>query len=48
MFGRTPAIFPVDFVLREDGIAIIHSLYKAIDIWQSVPQIREKRSVVFT
>lgn len=36
VFGGTPAIFPVDFVLREDGAVIIHSLYKAIAIWQSV------------
>lgn len=42
MSGRTPAIFPVDFVLREDVAVIIHSLYKAIAVWQSVPQLREK------
>lgn len=46
VFGITPAIFPVDFVLREGDAVIIHSLYKAIVIWHSVPQLREKKGTV--
>lgn len=46
VFGITPAISPVDFVLWEDGAVIIHSLYKAIAIWHSVPQLREKKGTV--
>lgn len=46
VFGITPAIFPIDFVVREDGAVIFHSLYKAIAIWHSVLQLREKKGTV--
>ena len=46
VFGITLAIFPVEFVLREDGAVIIHSLDKAIAIWHLVPQLREKKGTV--
>lgn len=46
VFRIIPAIFPVDFVLREDGAVIIHSFYKAIAIWQSVARLREKKGTV--
>lgn len=46
VFGITPSIFPVGFVLREDGAVIIHSLYKVIAILHSAPQLREQKGTV--
>lgn len=36
VFGVTPAIFTIDFALREDDAVIIHSHYKATAISHSV------------
>jgi len=42
MFGITPGIFPIDFVLREDGASIFRFLSKATAIWHSVPLAEEE------
>lgn len=46
LFAIRPVIFPLDFVLREDGAVITHSFYKAIAIWHLVPQLREEKGTV--